>query len=59
VTEAEVVQKPGPFDDLCCLLPHYSDTIAGGVVKVVLFPIRLYAALVVDGLIADASLARP
>jgi hypothetical protein len=59
VTEAEVIQKPADFDDLRCMLPNSSDNVAGGIVKVVVFPVRLYAALVVGGLIADVSMGRP
>ncbi len=59
VTEAEVVQRPGEWDDLRCMLPNDSDTVAGGLVKTVVFPVRLYAAIVVAGLAADIALARP
>jgi hypothetical protein len=59
VTEAEVVQEPGEFDGLRCMLPNRGDSIGRGVLKAVVFPARLYAALVVDGLLADAALARP
>jgi len=59
VTEAEVVQKPGAFDELRCMLPNSSDTLAGGVLKAVVFPARLYAAVVVGGLCADLAMARP
>lgn len=56
VTEAEVVQKPGELDSLRCMLPNDSDTVTSGTVKAVVFPIRLYASLVVAGLLADLSI---
>jgi hypothetical protein len=59
VTEAEVVQEPGEFDELRCLLPNRGDTAGRAVLKAVVFPVRLYAALLVDGLLADIALARP
>jgi hypothetical protein len=59
VTEAEVVEKPGTFDDLRCMLPNNSDTVTGGILKTIVFPVRLYTAIVVAGLIADLSLGRP
>jgi hypothetical protein len=51
VRDVEVVQKPGDFDELLCMLPNQSDTVGEGVFKGLVFPFRLYAALVVDGLI--------
>jgi hypothetical protein len=59
VTEAEVVQTRGEFDDLQCMLPNSSDTPAEGALKALVFPARLYAALVVGGLAASLALGRP
>jgi hypothetical protein len=58
VTEAEVIQKVGEFDGLRCMLPNSSDTLASGVVKAVVLPVRLYAVMVIAGLAADLSLGR-
>jgi hypothetical protein len=54
VRDVEVVQQPGRFDDLLCLLPNEGDTLGAVVLKGMVFPLRLYAALVVGGLAAYA-----
>jgi len=56
VTEAELIQKVGEFDGLLCMVPNSSDTLAGGVVKAVVFPVRLAAVLMLAGLAAKIIL---
>jgi hypothetical protein len=51
VTEAEVIQKVGSFDGLLCMLPNGSDTLAGGVVKAAVFPVRLGTLLMLSSVV--------
>jgi hypothetical protein len=55
VTEVEVEQEPKQFDELLCILPNSGDTIGEGVFKGIVFPARLYAAIVVDGLLGGLA----
>jgi hypothetical protein len=50
VRDVEVVQQPGELDELRCMLPNEDDTLGSGVLKAAVFPVRLYAAIVVGGL---------
>lgn len=56
VTGIEVAEKPGDFDGLRCMLPNNSDTVAGGIVKAVVFPVRLYTVIVVAGVMANLAM---
>jgi hypothetical protein len=55
VTEAEVIQEAGYFDGLRCMLPNRSDSLAGGVLKAAVFPVRLSAVLMLVYLAAGVN----
>ena len=58
VTEAEVIQRAGEFDDLRCMVPNDGDSLVAGLVKAAVLPVRLYLAIVVAGLAADLAMGR-
>jgi hypothetical protein len=59
VTDTCVLKDEELFDGLLCMLPGDDDTPAWAVAKTIIFPIRLYAAVVVGGLEADLAMGHP
>ena len=59
VTDARVLKDAEIFDEIVCMLPDRGDSVEKAVFKTVIFPARLYAAIVVGGLEADLAMGRP
>jgi hypothetical protein len=59
ITDSRVFKNAEPFDELLCMLPDAGDTLAHAAVKTVVFPARLYAAMMVDGLVGYFAMAKP
>lgn len=59
VTDTRVLKDAEFGDEIVCMLPNQDDSVEKAVFKTVIFPVRLYAALVVGGLEADLAMGRP
>jgi hypothetical protein len=59
VTDTRVQKEGEILDEIVCMLPDRDESFGHAVFKTLIFPARLYAAIVVAGLEADLAMGRP